>query len=327
MSDQQEEFGLKPNCKLKQILEMPVASGKIYWLKQKNKGQVLIAQAGDLLNLQLLNKFSDDHKFHVERVIKFDNYMDLKNKLTAYRNSTTERSRVENITNFLVLVRDLYFLQGQESSILSLSSACLDAFQYKESEFYRDLYELSVPLFKRAIRFSALGAVYAMALGYTDFNLVQDFYNICFYGTYGFLNKNYLSSTIDLMEKERSVSGELAKSLSSIKNEMDEKFGANFRLDFVQSMCELCFEKRDGSGNPVKTNEDELNDLENIYVLLSNTLTFQELEFLPADGKEYIWKMLKTENAVKGEFRIKKMLAKRFEEIKVIEKSYAEMMA
>lgn len=326
MSDQ-EEIGLKANCKLKQILEMPVASGNIYWLKQKNKGQVLIARGGDLLNLSLLNKFNDEHKFHVQRVINFDNFMDLKNKLNAYKKSTTERSRIENITNFLVIVRDLYFLEGKESSLLSLASACLNSFKYEDCEFYRQLYELSVPLFKRSIRFSALGAVYALALGYTDFALIQDFYNICFYGVYGFLNENYVSTTLELMEKEREESGTIEKKVAEIKNNMDEKFAELFRHQFVQNMRAYCFETRDGKGAPLKVNEDELNDLENIYILLSNTLTFQELDFLPADGKEYIWKMLKTENAVKGQFRIKKILAKRFEEIKVIEKSYAEMMA
>lgn len=326
MSDQ-DEIGLKPNCKLKQILEMPVASGNIYWLKQKSKGQVLIARAGDLLNLNLIKKFNDDHKFHVERVMKFDNFMDMKNKLQAYKSSKLERTRIQNIVSFLVEVRDLYYLEGKESSILSLSSACLDSFKYEDSEFYRELYELSVPLFKRSIRFAALGAVYALAMGYTDFKLVQDFYNICFYGVYGFLNDNYTSQTLEFLEQERTNAGTLAVRITAIKNEMEEKFQGQFSHQFVENMRNFCFEKRDGVGLPQKINEDELNDLENIYVLLSNTMTFQELEFKPADGNQYIWKMLKTENAVKGMFRIKGMLGKRFDEIKLIEQSYAEMMA
>jgi hypothetical protein len=325
MSDQ-EEIGLKPNCKLKQILEMPVASGNIYWLKQKSKGHVLIAKAGDLLNLKLINKFTDDHKFHVERVIKFDNFMDMKNKLAAYKNSNTERTRVQNLTNFLCDVRDLYFLEGKESSILSLSSACLETFKYEDSEFYSELYELSVPLFKRSIRFASLGAVYAMAIGYTDFKLVQDFYNICFYGVYGFLNENYTSKTLEFLEQERENPGTLAVRITEIKNAMEDKFKERFTYQFVENMKNFCFEKRDGTGLPNKINEDELNDLENIYILLSNTMTFQELEFKPADGTQYIGKMLKTNNAVKGQFRIKGMLVKRFDEIKPIEQSCAEMM-
>ena len=319
--------GLKPNLKLKQILEMPVAFGNIYWLKEKSKGRVLIARPGDLLNLSLINKFNNEHKFYIEKVLNYDNFLDLKNKLAAYKNSKIERVRIQNIVSFIVEVKSLYFSEGIESSLLSLSSACLECFKYEDSSFYEELYMLSVPLFKRSIRFSALGAVYALALGYTDYKLIQDFYNICFYGVYGFLNDNYNVETLAILDQERTNTGTLMNRISLIKNEMHEKFQQQFSYQFIENMRKFCFEKRDGTGSPNRLSEDELNDLENIYVLLSNTLTFQDFDFHRTDGTQYIWKMLKTENAIKGTFRIKSMLGKRFLEIKLIEKSYKEIMA
>lgn len=326
-----ENLALKANCKVKQILEMPLASGDIYWLKQKSQGHVHLARPGDFLNLEFFKKFNDTHQFHVKRVINFENYLDLKNKLTAFKNTTTERSRVEALVNYLFLVKSNYFVEGAESSILSFCCANFDNFKFEGADFYRSLYDLSVPLFKRALKLGALGSTFAMATGYTDLNMIRDFYNICFYSVYGFLNENYLTQTLKRLEDYRidEISIEELKpgGIEKLKNDIEKQFELNFKSDFIKSFNTYSFEKLNGKGSPQKLSEDEVSDLEGIIIFLSNALTFEDIEFKPLDGKNYLSSLLKSDNAVMGDYRLKKLLINRFENLQQIEKSYAEMMA
>ena len=331
MDSEEQVVRAKPNIKLSQILEMPLAFGNIYWLKEKSEGKIKIAYAGEPLNQRLLNKFNENHNFYIERIVERESFLTFKAKLNSFHSGITERSRLESMVNFLCLIKAKYYQEGQEESLLSLLAACYEVFQFEDFNFYEELFEFNTSLFRRSIRNAALAVAFAMASGYSDRELLKDFYNINFFSVYSFLKENNLKMTLAALEQERAIPGSLKEKyqLSDIDtfNKLTEEFESKIKNKTLKKYVKMPFEKLNGKGLPLGFSEDEMNDLESIFVFLSNSTTYNDFEFLPLDGKGYLYAMLKTEQALSGNFRIKRQLADRFEKLEPIEKSYLEMMA
>lgn len=272
-----------------ELVKYAFAPGHIYY-----KGQIFIMKAGWPVEKSFLAKFLKKKiTVDVELIIHPPYISELNRLFKGLNNSKLQKDRnksCEKIVNFLAP----YIWTGEkEGSFLDLILSVHESFYDLPVDLDHKLKSHSLPLFKRSAYMGSLMVVLGLSCGYVDFSFLKDIYHLAFFLDYGG-DQNVMSyHFFESLESMRKGTLEESSGLGKI-NYSEEKFKkeALDRIDHIkdsfkevlvnQQVIDLVYchyEKLNGSGFPGKVNKQELSDIEAIVVLVSENVSYEEVNF------------------------------------------------
>ncbi|MGB0453045.1 MAG: hypothetical protein ACPGJV_04960 [Bacteriovoracaceae bacterium] len=318
---------VKKNFSLAQIEEMNISYGYLYWLKQKSEGKVLLLRPGDIVNHKFFEKFNESHNFYMEWTCSISAVLDFENLLKAFSVSRTEKSRIESMINAVIWTKEQYWETNEEAALLSLCVPAFNVFRFEEFESYKAFYEIHTELFRRALKVAGLSVVSAMTLGYTDFELLREFYNLNFLSVFEIAVKNNKYDLLEKLEQKRVRDTNWGDDASRDVPEYEviEEFKFLFENESVLDCSKFVLRHLDSHESIYC--EDACNDLEALFFYLQSHMDFKEVKFSRFDGNKLLWILFKSQGEGDALYRVKTVVAKKIESIVAIDKSYLEMIA
>ncbi|MCB9061945.1 MAG: hypothetical protein H6622_10520 [Halobacteriovoraceae bacterium] len=295
----------------KELEKTIVSVGNIYWLKKVGT-PLMILKAGDPIEQSFLNKYAKlssqlgiEYIKNGEVIANGEVCLMMLQKARNYNEVLMARSK------YLSWFYEHFWMGKKKCGLLDLGIIFSRTFYKFDSEMTNHLIDNSFDFFKRSIIVAPFIVTFAMALGYTDFNFLNDIYKLAFFMNYNVEEKGIGFNTIKAMERERQKSGTGVSLLFIGENpgpELDlflksplertkkiyEKFSHLFNSPDVINLIKRVNEKVDSKGFPFSFSEINLTDLEMTIILFNNLFTFTNITLEQDDGTGILKKLLFT---------------------------------
>ncbi|MBL7665983.1 MAG: hypothetical protein JNM93_12680 [Bacteriovoracaceae bacterium] len=266
---------------LDELGEKQICPGHIIFMSAKFGKPVLLLRAGDFVDSTFVEKYKakGQKSFYIlqvtndEAIEKFESLW-MKVKIAKFENESL-LARKELLKYF----SEAYWYNDSQSCVLDYYSACFKTFSRLSDEILVQLRETSNLLFERAIQVASLSAMVALAIGYTDFEVISDVFHVSLLLDFGLTGDKFSFHIAQACEKERAMPGEGIKYLKSVNapqaeikifeqhpnlshlNVFNRCYGAFYNLEMMK-IISYHHENRDGSGLPNKFNFWGLADID-----------------------------------------------------------------
>lgn len=306
--------------------------GSLYWKKSDGR-RVMLYSIGEIIDRKFLKKFESR-----PQVLNFfdelDNNFEIRGRdlFNRLKIEKTETERLRTRYEILVWFKDIYWYGDKTGSIVSLMNVMSGLFFNFNEEAKGEILEQSFELFKRSAICGSYNVISAIAIGFSDFKLLQDIFNLAFFYDIGVPFEERTLNYFKLLEVEREQPGkgifefEANPNLVNLTNifkrrgEMayelvSEKYKNYFNYQALISFLRLIGERLDGSGYPHGIDEENLGELESMLLLVNHLISYKQPVFSFGDGRLFFNKKLRMHLYGDFEFRIKHFLISIFDKL------------
>jgi hypothetical protein len=274
-----------------QLREMTISHGDLYWKKASGKFTKVL-NSGERVEFEKLAKFEKvttclfiDSKTNLSFVEKGAEL--LKNLV----NETDEIRRIEIKEEFLAHIYSVFWAGQEEGTIFDFVLIFKNAFYNLNSDFSEAMDSRAFMFYQRSALTSALNTTLAICSGYTNGLLLKDLYNTCYYFDYSYALNEFSSLDIERLEEQRS-SHENLQSEGSRVDEAFKSYDYKYEHSNLSHLISYHHERLSGNGSIIKSNQDEIGDLEKIVIFVDSIISFAKDDYFYESGKSFIKNIL-----------------------------------
>jgi hypothetical protein len=289
--------------RLDDLGERQVCPGHIIFLSSKFDKPVLLMRAGDFVDPDFVKRYKEkgQESFYIYSVSDDDNIAEFESLWTKLKVARLESERLQARDNLLKRFADFFWYEHEDVCILDFYTACFNVFNRLSDDIIVEIRETDTTLCERGIQLAAFSTVAALAVGYTDFEVLSDVFHVAMLLDYGLVGDKYSYFITQACEKERLKPGAgLAYLQKNKRAKKDLKlfqehpttshmkafqkcYGAFYNLEMMKVLS-FHHEQHDGSGFPNKVNYWGLSEIETIPILLDYSVPFAEVVYQPTTG-------------------------------------------
>lgn len=294
------------NIEIEKVEFSKLSPGVISW--RRSDGRLIkLFHPGQLIQSHLLERFKNSKRELIYDIyINPDFMMLLYKAMLELKASELEQDRVLARDKILSLVKKIYWEGKKDGCLLDLVLVFEKVFSKLTSEDEQLLYQTSELLFRRSYLVSTLNVIFALTLGYLNFESLQDIYHVAFFYDFSFSQNKPSYTLMQSLSCEQAESGggvELIHQYSDEGLDLVGHIEESYELAlkemsnyfFDSSYLKLILnhhEKIDGSGLYKKTCHKEISDLEAIIIFVNNIIEYQEVKYKKNDGVSYIQNLI-----------------------------------
>lgn len=324
---------------IESVMEMIFTPGEIYWKKKSGK-LIKVLRAGEAVDVKAVTKFKERK---MDLAIKWMSSTEMVDLVSGHfeqlKNAINELERVELRKKILEWFKESYWRADKKANFLDLTQIGEKVFYTFNEEMSEILKGTSQMIFERAALVGTIGVFSALALGHTDFKTLQDIYGLCYLFDFAFDKNSYSFNLNKATELERAAPGDGVAFLivgEDTGPELGpfmqhtfrgarlarERCGKFFHSEGILKNITIHHERINGNGFPLRINEDEMSDVEELIIFLNSVIPYRCFNYELNDAKGFFKKIV-YESEV---FGLNESITKRFKKmiIKVMEGIGAE---
>jgi len=260
----------------------PLVPFDLYWVKRNGK-KVLLKNAGSFSKKNDIQKLIDkelnlecdfrlSESFLNGFISLFVRYLE------EQRSSYPHPAKIQEWRlSFLNWMAPIIWEDRESISDLDIAFAVGAVFYQVSDELENDFLSFPLEVQARNYTSAAFAVLFAMCLGYDDFNFLKDYYTTLLFMDYPFLVDMWSENEYLFLLQERKLPG-LGESLSSgVKKKVIKRY-ANLNSAGIEKICneidnkglvnylKWSFERVNGTGFPKGLNQREMSDLDMITI-------------------------------------------------------------
>ena len=296
-------------CKFEDGISSLFAPGDIYWERLDGR-RVCILKYGCLVRRKFLKRFK---KLIYQDSVDHDAVEALRSILKDLKNAIFMPDKIKARKALLAFISRYYRTKGAASNTLDFIVGFEKEFYSLPRSIEEELLNYSDELFKRGVMLGALIVSYAVLMGYLDGEFLKELYHCGIVANFFLVKGGVSTKEIDSLEDHRQKG--LNEGLKGLveKLKSDEGFEEVIKNKRVKNLLAYCFEKINGKGVPNGLNDNEITDLEALFIFSFNAIPFKSLVSKVGDGESLF---LNIEKATCDEFisvRLRKLVESSFE--------------
>jgi hypothetical protein len=288
---------------------------------------------GEILDKKFLKKFETK-----PQVLSFFDELDFqyeergRNLFLKLSEHKLEADRLRTRYEIMIWFKDIYWYGDKSGSIVTLMNVMGSVFFTFDDQVKEEILEQSYELFQRSAVCASYSVIAAMAIGYNEFKVLQDIFNLCFFYDVGVPSEEKTMNYFKLLELERENPGSgiaefasnphLKRLVDVYKNRgelsfkfVSDKYKSYFNYPFMINFLRLIGERLDGKGHPSGLDENDLMELDCALLLVNGLISYKQPKFSFEDGRLYINKKLRMHSYSGFEFRMKHFLIEMFDKL------------
>jgi hypothetical protein len=283
--------------------EKQIAPGHVIFLSAKFNKPVILLRAGDFVDPAFVKKYKEkgQKSFYMLNVVHQDNIDDYNSLWIKLKVGRFEQERLEARKELLEKFSEQLWFDDEEVCSLDFLISCFDTFNRLADEIMIEMRETSTLLCERGLQSASFATITALALGYTDYEVLSDIFHVTFLLDFGLIGDKYSYFIAQACEQERKTPGGGMKYLEKMNAPKKEKdlfynhpvlghqevfrrcYGAFYNMELMK-LISLHHEKHDGSGFPGKINYWGISELEAIPLFMDYIVPFDEFMYTSTGG-------------------------------------------
>ncbi|MDD0854183.1 hypothetical protein HBN50_13810 [Halobacteriovorax sp. GB3] len=257
-----------------------ISPADVFWKKASGK-RVCVLKAGDVLNENLLGKFSS---LSIESLVEQKLVNELSDLFLELDKCQFEHERIVIYDQIIFILRPIYWSGEESGSVMSLIHALTMTFYTVPNEIELTLKESSVDIYRRCFLYASLFTVYSFTLGHLSFESLKRIFNSVFYFEYELCKEGLKASDVEVFKNPSLLTQEHKEMLKVILVRTSEKFS--------EPLIKIHREDIAAESGVFGLNGDEMTSLERLCCSLHQKLKMENLNFKSDDGKSYLQGML-----------------------------------
>ena len=275
-----------------ELKDMKISYGDLYW-KKSSGSYTKILNAGSLVDFSKIDKFQKVSK-HLYFDYKCNKvFVDQGRKiLSSLISSTDEIERRKFREDIISHLYPVFWLGESRGTILDLILIFELSFSELPSDFINEMDINAQSFFQRSALCSTLITISSICLGYTHGEFIKDLYNTCYYFDFSYADTGFSSIDLDRIEESRKNHLNLENQAGEIKKSL-EMFNYKPKHSRLSKLIKYHHELLSGEGSLVKSNQEEIGDLEKIVIWIENIVPFNKDNYLNESGDSFLQNMFK----------------------------------
>ena len=264
----------------------------IYWIK--NSGvKTLLNRKGDFCNIRKVISYKNkgaqieiDSQLSEAWLLGFIDQLNKLASLEAQVNtspSDIQKWRKE----FIKIVVETLWEDGEEVSRLDVCFAVGIFFCNLDEDTERLFLSLPIEIQRKNYLTAAFGVIFGILLGYTDINILKDYFSILLFLDYPFSSsmwseqeKDYLiqsrKNTLNVSELNQVTKLKIEMKYLDLLEKYQNDLGTIIKNKSFLKYLEYSFERFDGSGFPKGLSQNNLSDIDCMTIFLYSCFSFEE---------------------------------------------------
>lgn len=297
-----------------ELSKYKISPGHLFYFSKIHNKPFFMLQAGDFIQKSFLEKYSKSgfQSFYMLKTTDDELVEQFKFLWDNFRMAKREEDRWKVRNEILHQVK-LFFWESGRRSFLDYMFVCMNVFDKTPDKIYSKYLDISDSLIRRSALGACFSTIFALSLGYLDFNFIQDLFHASLLKDYGLMSEDYHFCVEHALELERNAAGsgiEYLKKTKQSQKTIDlylnhpkisyelvmKEFKDQMHEPGVYKSINYHHEKKDGSGFPFQINYLGVSDWEAILTLVEYMIPYEEICFNRFNGDYKIKTLINSVN-------------------------------
>ena len=281
---------------LDELGEKQICPGHVIFMSAKFNRPVLLMRAGDFVDPAFVKKYKDkgQKSFYILSIANQKNIDEFESLWVKLKIAALESERFAARNELLKYFANLYWYEDSVVCALDFYIATFNVFNRLADEIIVEVRETDTMLCERGMQMASLATVVALAIGYTDYEILSDIFHVTFLLDFGLVGEGYSYLISQACDKERLSPGDgitYLKNAKVSKKEFDffhshpvtgyqkvfrRCYGAFYNLELMK-LISFHHEQHNGQGFPQRLNFWGLSDLEVVPLFIDYIVPFEEV--------------------------------------------------